>query len=407
MIERRAAAGPAEADGDGGWWPIAIGGGAAMFLCMALGRFSYSAMIPALVDSGSLDTVAAGYVGGSNMLGFLAGATLSVVLARRFQLKRVLMTAILVAVVGLWASAAPLGPVWLGAWRAAIGFATGGVMVLGLAVAAQAAPLDKRTIAMTTIFVGVGLGILFGATMVPLLLGQSIEAAWFGVAAAGSVAALVARWGWARLGPIDQSAPADAAGQARRAGFTWMAIVAASFLFSFGIVPHTIYWFDYIARDLGHGYWFAGLHWTGVGVFAILGPLFAAWLAGIAGTAFATGLIYLAMTIGIALPWVSHAVAALAVSTMIFGAQPAVSTLLGARARDLGTPAEMPVMMRTIILSNGIGSAIGGMSVPMLLSVTGSYEALFLAGGMAFAVATVLLAPAALASRSPPVSRFN
>ena len=171
MIERRAAA---EADGDGGWWPIAIGSGAAMFLCMSLGRFSYSAMIPALVDSGSLDTVAAGYVGGANMLGFLAGATLSVVLARRFQLKRVLMTAILLAVVGLWASAASLGPVWLGAWRAAIGFATGGVMVLGLAVAAQAAPLDKRTIAMTTIFVGVGLGILFGATMVPLLLEQSI-----------------------------------------------------------------------------------------------------------------------------------------------------------------------------------------------------------------------------------------
>jgi hypothetical protein len=92
---------------------------------------------------------------------------------------------------------------------------------------------------------------------------------------------------------------------------------------------------------------------------------------------------------------------------MIFGAQPAVSTLLGARARDLGTPADMPAMMRAIILSNGIGSAIGGVSVPMLLGVTGSYEALFLAGGIAFAVATVLLAPAALASRPPPVSRLN
>jgi MFS family permease len=407
MNERRAAVGPAEPCGAGGWWPIAIGSGAAMFLCMALGRFSYSAMIPALVNSGSLDTVAAGYVGGANMLGFLAGATLSVVLARWFQLKRVLMTAIFVAVVGLWASAAPLGPAWLGVWRAAIGFATGGVMVLGLAVAAQAAPLDKRTIAMTTIFVGVGLGILFGATMVPLLLGNSIAAAWYGVATAGSVAALVARWGWSRLGYIERPAPAVGTEGPRRAGFTWMAIVAASFLFSFGIVPHTIYWFDYIARDLGHGYWFAGLHWTGVGVFAILGPLFAAWLAGIAGTAFATGLIYLAMTIGIGLPWITHSVAALAVSTTIFGAQPAVSTLLGARARDLGAPADMPAMMRTIILSNGIGSAIGGMSVPMLLSMTGSYEALFLAGGIAFAVATLLLAPAALASRSPPVSRLN
>jgi predicted MFS family arabinose efflux permease len=409
MTVREGASAPTAAQGGGRtrWWPIAVASGAAMFLCMALGRFSYSAMIPALVESGALDAVAAGYVGGANMLGFLAGAALSVVLARRFRLRPVLIAAILLGVVALWASAAPLGGLWLGTWRALIGFATGQVMVLGLAVAAQAAPIEKRTAAMTTIFVGVGLGILFGATAVPLLLGIGIQAAWLGVAAAGGLAALVALWGWTRLEAADQPAPAITGRARRQAGFTWIAIVAASFLFSFGIVPHTIYWFDYIARDLGHGYAYASLHWTGVGVFAILGPLFAAWLAGLTGTVAATLLVYFVMAVGVGLPFIIQAGPALAISTMIFGAQPAVSTLLGARARDLGQPEDMPVMMRAIILSNAIGSALGGVAVPMLLEQTGSYEILFLAGGGAFALATLLLAPAAFAMGPVSSTRFR
>jgi predicted MFS family arabinose efflux permease len=381
------------------WWRIAVGSGAAMFLCMALGRFSYSAMIPALVEAGRLDAVAAGYVGGANMVGFLTGAALSTALARHLRLHRLLFTCLLIAVAGLWASALPWGPLWLGGWRAAIGFATGLVMVLGLAAAAQTAPMEKRTLAMTTIFVGVGTGILFGATAVPALLSVGLEAAWTGIAAAGILAALVARWGWSSLARITATPAPGLQPAALPRGFTWMALVAASFLFSFGIVPHTIYWFDYLARDLGHGYWFASLHWTGVGLFGIIGPLLAAGLAGLAGTAAAIGVVYLVMTVGIALPWATTAPLALAVSTMIFGAQPAVSALLGARARDLGNPTDMQRMMRAIILSNAIGSAAGGMTVPLLLDRTGSYETLFLAGGIAFALATVLLAPAALAAR--------
>ena len=99
MPSRGAAPAPGQAVGRVVWWPIAIASGAAMFLCMALGRFSYSAMIPALVESAALDAVAAGYVGGANMLGFLAGAALSVVLARRFRLRPVLITAITVTMV--------------------------------------------------------------------------------------------------------------------------------------------------------------------------------------------------------------------------------------------------------------------------------------------------------------------
>ena len=178
--------------------------------------------------------------------------------------------------------------------------------------------------------------------------------------------------------------------QPPRARAAWYAVIAASFLFSFGLVPHTIYWFDYLARDLGLGYTIAGWHWTGVGIFAILGPVAAAWLAQRAGTAIAIIITYFVLAAGLGIPWLAQTTAVLVASTIIFGAQPGASTLLGARARDLGSAGDMPAMMRTTILANGMGSALAGIMIPKLLDITGSYELLFLTGGLAMLIGGLL-----------------
>ena len=107
------------------WQRVAVGAGAAMFLGMALGRFSYSAMIPALIESGALDAITAGYIGGANLVGFLFGAAASTFAARALRLDRLLIGVIIVAVIALLASAVPWGAIWLGAWRTVIGVSTG------------------------------------------------------------------------------------------------------------------------------------------------------------------------------------------------------------------------------------------------------------------------------------------
>lgn len=384
------------------WQRVAVGAGAGMFLGMALGRFSYSAMIPALIEAGHLDAITAGYIGGANLVGFLCGATASTIAAKSFRLDRVLFASLLIAVAALAASAVPWGPVWLGAWRAAAGVATGCIMVLGLAIIAQSAPPEHRTRAMSYMFIGVGSGILFGATAVPASLQVSIEFAWLAVALAGIIAGAVALWCWRDVGAITSSAANADQPSPHRARSAWFAIIIASFMFSFGLVPHTIYWFDYLARDLDLGYAIAGWHWTGVGLCAILGPIAAARLARTTGTAIAITITYFVMAIGIGLPWFAHVPAALIVSSIIFGAQPGVSTLLGARARDLGSADEMPAMMRTIILTNGIGSALAGIAIPKLLDLTGSYELLFLTGGIAMLCGGFLCLLAMLGASNNP-----
>ena len=77
-----------------------------------------------------------------------------------------------------------------------------------------------------------------------------------------------------------------------------------------------------------------------------------------------------------------------------------MSTLLGARARDLGAADQMPAMMRAIILSNGIGSAVAGIAVPRILERTGSYELLFLMAGGAMALGALVCLPS-LCHRKP------
>ena len=129
------------------WRRTALGGGAGMFVGMGLGRFSYSAMVPALVEAGEVSAVAAGRIGMVNLAGFFIGAVLSVPLAGWLGRGRVLRLALVMALAGLAASALPWGVAWLTACRGLIGVATSLVMVLALALIAETAPVEKRAAA--------------------------------------------------------------------------------------------------------------------------------------------------------------------------------------------------------------------------------------------------------------------
>ena len=56
------------------WQRVALGCGGAMFVVLGMGRFSYGAMVPALVLSGQFTAYQVGWVGGINLAGFFGGA---------------------------------------------------------------------------------------------------------------------------------------------------------------------------------------------------------------------------------------------------------------------------------------------------------------------------------------------
>ncbi len=394
----------------GPWCRLALAGGGGMLVGMGLGRFSYTAMVPALIAAGVLTPVEAGLVGMANLAGFLIGAAASVWLARKINRTRLLRRAVVIAVLGLAASGLPFGFFWLAAVRAVIGVTTGLIMVHSLALIAETAPLAQRATASGYVFAGVGLGILAAAVLVPWLVAQGLAITWTAVALAGMMGAAIALWGWSAA-PETTPLP-DTAGQIatsrqgtadglRAPGLKGLLLAHA--LFSFGIVPHTLYWVDYLARGQGLGIAAGGWHWSLVGLFAIIGPIATGRLAKRVGTAAALVTAFVLLGFGIALPalwpWLGSLIDSLAspttwfattvfvASSVLFGAQPGLSSLMAARARDLAGSVDMGPVMRAMILANGSGGVAAGLLVPWTYGQLGRHEPLFLMGGAAMLLA--------------------
>ena len=416
------AAHEAERQGHPAWRRIALGGGGGMFLGMGLGRFSYSAMVPALVSIGGLSPVEAGRVGMANLMAFTFGAFISVWLLKLVRRRVLLRCAAVLALLGLAGSIYPGGFLWLAACRGVAGVATGLIMVHSLALIAETAPAASRPVAASFVFAGVGLGILSSGVFVPMLLQFGLLEAWAGLALIGLAALLIAFWGWqpapestagcevgnrrpkqetagCEVGnrrPKQETAGCEVGNQRPDRsirGVALIGLVLAHVLFGFGIVPHTLYWVDFLARDLSLGIPTGGMHWSIVGLFAILGPPLLAVLARLVGTPVALVLSLLAVGAGIAMPHFWPATVLLVASSVLFGAQPGLSSLMAARARDLGRQSEMPRIMRAMILASSTGGFLGGLVFPWAYGVLGNASDLFLIGGLALGFAAVAALP--------------
>jgi predicted MFS family arabinose efflux permease len=370
-----------------------------MLLAMGLGRFSYTAMVPALIGSGKLTESDAGFVAGCNLAGFLVGALIAERLRKRWSLGVLLKGALWLSVVALVASAVDAGFLWLAVWRGVLGVTVAIMMIQGLALTLAATPEDQHMQATAVIFAGVGVGICLSGTLVPWLLEISVRTAWIGIALIGLVALVGAHWCWryvddglGRNGDGALRSPVAAQISMPRQPY-WGMLLVAHACFSIGLAPHTIYWVDFIARGLGQGLDVGGYYWVGAGICAIFGPIAAIFLGRWLGTAWALVLVFAVLSIGLAAPGFTDALPILLASTIIFGAQPGLSALIAARVREMGCVDAMPRLMRQMILVNGLGAAVAGLGFPALFGAFQNYAWLFWSAGAVMALGAVLSVP--------------
>jgi predicted MFS family arabinose efflux permease len=389
-------------------WRLAAAGHATLLLAMGIGRFSYTPMVPPLITSGTLSEAEAGYVGACNLAGYLAGALCIPALRRRLAAVPMLRMAILICFLGIAASAVPAGFVWLAASRFVIGVAAAWMMVLALSIVVGSAPAATLGRATGTVFTGVGVGIAFSGIVVPTLLNMGLLYAWLGLAAVGGAATAVALWGWAAA-----DGPGRATPVARRSWQAWRMpdqlrrlpvwlLLLAHAMFSIGLVAHTIYWVDYIARALGLGMDVGGFYWILVGVGALTGPMACGWLADRVGFAAALVAIFAALAVGVAIPVLWAVPATLALSSLIFGAQPGLSAVISGRTGQVVGKAHMAEVWRWMVLSTAITKAVAGYLMVWLFDLTGSYTILFITSGVALAFGALVSLPWPESRRSAP-----
>ena len=178
------------------WYRLSIAGGATLLIGMGLGRFSFSPLIPALIETGILTSQEAGIIAASNFAGYLFGA-LSAPFVRLFFGEIGSMKCCLVlALLSLFACILPWGFWWLVFWRALLGGLVGIMMIYCLAIATRFAPKGKLGAATGIVYTGVGIGIFLSGSLIPWLLSFSLAIAWLGIASIGLIAFMVAFWGW-------------------------------------------------------------------------------------------------------------------------------------------------------------------------------------------------------------------
>lgn len=377
-------------------FPLFLTGFLATLSGVGLARFAYTALMPEMVLAGWFTGEQVAYLGAANLLGYLIGALAAAPMAERWGAVRVL--------VGCWFAVAlsfaacsfdqPMTVFFV--WRLLSGIAGATLMVLGPSVAMSATPVERRAALGPLMFCGIGVGALLSATLVPALAQQSLGAVWWGLTLV-CVAALW--WGWRNARQLPAPIPmvvTPGADPALPAAAVWslpvILVLAAYTTDAFGFVPHTVFWVDYLARELNLGSTYASTQWAFFGLGAVAGPLCASLCATRWGWWRTTAGAYAlkAMAIGMPLFWVGFA--GHAVSGFIVGAlSPGMAAITSGYLMQLIGPARHKRMWGYATAAFALLQATAGYLMAYIYAHTGSYRSLFFMGCSALMLGAVLI----------------
>lgn len=377
--------------------PLFLTGFLATLSGVGLARFAYTALMPQMVLAGWFTGEQVAYLGAANLLGYLIGALAAAPLADRLGAVRVLVlcwAAVALSFIGC-SFAQPMPVFFL--WRLLSGIAGATLMVLGPSIAMAATPVARRAALGPLMFCGIGVGALLSATLVPSLALQSLSAVWWGLALV-CVAALW--WGrhCARLlpAPAPMAITPSTRAAAVPAKAIWLLPVVLVFLAyitdGFGFVPHTVFWVDYLARELDLGATYASTQWAIFGLGAVAGPLCAALCATRWGWWRTTAGAYALKAVAIGLPLVWVGFAGHAVSGFVVGAlSPGMAAITSGYLMQLIGPAQHKKMWGYATAAFALLQATAGYFMAYLYASTGSYHSLFIWGCAALSLGMVLI----------------
>lgn len=367
----------------------ALAGLGALLLGIGIGRFGYTPLMPVLIEQRWLSVGDAGYLGATNLFGYVFGSLMAATLARLVPPARLTRLCMLAIAISLLACALPWGFVWFAPWRFLAGFTGGLLMVGAVPLVLSRAPVAQRGRTNGIIFTGVGSGIIVSGALVPALEDFGPSAIWIGM---GLLALAIAMLTWKQWDSDAALPPPPAEAIPARVFTLPVALLLIAYtLDSAGFIPHTVFLADYVARGLERGVAAGGFTWVLFGIGALCGPLLVGFAAEWFGFYRSIIGVLAIKSAAIAIPLVSQHPLALAVSAIAVGMMtPGISALASGRVAELvGFGAHRRVWGW---LTAGFASASAGVGYlfSWLFDQTHSYNLLFALGSGGIFVAMVL-----------------
>ncbi|EME71458.1 major facilitator superfamily permease [Paramagnetospirillum caucaseum] len=371
-----------------GPWRATFSALCANLVGIGLARFAYSPLIPALVREGWFPASSAAYLGAANLAGYLAGALAARALGRSLGPARALRAMMMVIALSFLLCAQPLPFAWFFVWRFASGAAGGIIMVLAATLALPHVPDSRRGLAGGLIFMGVGLGAVASALLLPPLLARGMGLTWvaLGLLCLGFTLAAWRGWPEDTVPPAGNQAPPSGDPRLR-------ALMGVYALNAFGLVPHMVFLVDMVARGLGLGLERGAAIWLLFGLGATVGPV----VLGRLGDRFGFGLTLRAalatQAVVVALASTTDEVGWLGLSALVMGGfTPGVVPVVLGRVRELrpgDSGAQRAAWSRTTA-AFALGQAAGAYGLAWVFAATGAYDLLFALGAAALVLALML-----------------
>lgn len=383
--------------------PLLLTGFMATLSGVGLARFAYTALMPQMVHAGWFSGEQVAYLGAANLLGYLIGALVAAPLAERMGALRVLVICWVAVMLSFAGCSLPQPMALFFVWRLISGIAGAALMVLGPSVAMAAAAPQRRATLGPLMFCGIGVGALLAATLVPMFARSSLSAVWWALTAL----CVLALWSGRRAArqiqlhaPVAATPATTAVPTAPLWSLAVVLVLLAYTCDAFGFVPHTVFWVDYLDRELQLGAAYASTQWAFFGLGAIAGPLCAAYCATRWGWWGTTAGAYAIKALAIGLPLVWAGFAGHALSGFVVGAlSPGMAAITSGYLMQLIGAGQHKKMWGYATAAFALLQASSGYLMAFIYASTGSYRQLFVLGCAALLLGTLLV----IFSKSKPV----
>ncbi|WP_228258885.1 YbfB/YjiJ family MFS transporter [Acinetobacter ihumii] len=356
--------------------------------CLGIGlfRFSYSSLMPLLVEQKWFTVTFASYLSSANLLGYLIGALLAHPASRYIQDKKLININAFLGTLSLLLCAIQNLPEALYiVLRLFSGISGATLMVLAPSYALRGVATEMRPRLSMVAFSGIGAGVVISTFIVPYAAKINVGLGWLFLGVLSLILSGLIFLGLLHQPKITVSNHQYHSTISLQPKHIQMAalIIAAYALSAMAYIPHSLFWIDFIKSELHQTIQFANQQWAFYGVGSMLGAVFAFYCVKHWQLTGALWRCYLLYSLAIFIPVHLHSFYSLALSSFLTGLlNPAVVSLSSnALLSILGTQNHQSAWS---IATAAFATAqlLGGLIMSFLHTHGSNYPHLFFLGAM-------------------------